>query len=138
MINSRKIDDLDSKVAALCRAFIADCKKDGITIIITSSYRDKASQAALYAQGRTKPGPKVTNAKPGQSFHNFKVAFDFAPVINGHIVWADIAAFKRCGEIGKRLGLEYGGDWRNFKDYAHLQYTGGLTLADFNAGKTIA
>ena len=34
-------------------------------------------QAELYAQGRTKPGPKVTNSPPGYSWHNFGVAWDF-------------------------------------------------------------
>ena len=70
MINSRKIEDLHPYVAKLCRAFVAACKKDGIDILITSTWRDNESQNALYAQGRTKPGKKVTNAKAGQSFHN--------------------------------------------------------------------
>ena len=77
MINSRSLSDLNPKVAAMCSEFINRCKAEGIDVLITSTYRDAESQNALYAQGRTTPGKKVTNAKGGQSFHNWKVAFDF-------------------------------------------------------------
>lgn len=135
VINSRNIDDLHPHVARLCREFIAECKRQHIDVIITSTYRDFASQNALYAQGRTAPGPRVTNARAGKSWHNWRLAFDFVPVLNGKAQWKDLATFKKCGEIGKKLGLEWAGDWKSFKEMAHLQWTGGLTLADLNAGK---
>lgn len=137
MINSRKIEDLDPKVQKLCKEFIQRCDKEGIDVIITSTYRDFESQNELYSQGRTKPGKKVTNAKAGQSFHNFRVAFDFVPIINGKAQWGDISLFKRCGAIAKLIGLEWAGDWVSFKEYAHCQYTNGLTLKDFQEGKSI-
>ena len=62
MINSRDPADLIPRVAAKCAAFVSACKAQGVDVIITSTYRDKESQDALYAQGRTKPGPRVTNA----------------------------------------------------------------------------
>lgn len=135
MINSRKIEDLHPYVAKLCRAFVAACKKDGIDILITSTWRDNAAQNALYAQGRTKPGKKVTNAKAGQSFHNYKLAFDFVPIVNGKAQWNDLATFKRAGAIGERLGLDWAGRWISFKELAHLQWSGGLSLAQLRAGK---
>jgi len=137
MINSRNILDLEPEVQTLCYKFIAECAKNGIDVIITSTYRDKESQAALYAQGRTTPGRKVTNARPGDSFHNWRVAFDFCPIVAGKAAWDDINLFKHCGRIAKGLGLEWAGDWKTFKELAHCQYTGGLTLADFKAGKTL-
>jgi len=137
MINSRKLEDLHPKVKALAERFIASCAKQNIDVIITSTYRDAESQNALYAQGRTTPGSKVTNAKGGQSFHNWKVAFDFVPVVNGKAQWADTALFTKCGEIGESLGLEWAGRWVKFKELAHFQYTNGLTLADFQEGKTL-
>ena len=74
MINSRRIEDLHPKVQPLVRAFEAHAdevlKPQGIDLLITSTYRDHASQQALFDQGRTKPGKIVTNARPGQSFHN--------------------------------------------------------------------
>jgi peptidoglycan L-alanyl-D-glutamate endopeptidase CwlK len=135
MINSRNVDDLDPRVAKRCFDFIAACHEHDVDIIITSTYRDKDSQDALYAQGRTKPGKIVTNARGGQSFHNYRLAFDFCPIVAGKAQWDDIELFQKCGSIGELLGLEYAGNWKSFKEYAHLQWTGGLSLADLQAGK---
>lgn len=137
MINSRKIEDLHPTVARLCRKFVAACKADGIDVLITSTYRDQESQNDLYAQGRTKPGNVVTNAKSGQSWHNWRCAFDFVPIVGGKPRWEDDKTFRRCGEIAESLGLEWAGRWKSFPEMAHCQFTGGLTLADFQAGMTM-
>ena len=142
MINSRKIEDLLPPVASRCRAFLAGCAGEGVEIIITSTYRDAASQDALFAQGRTSPGKKVTNAKAGQSWHNHRCAFDVVPLRNGKPVWgttgADGLLWGRVGSIGESAGLEWAGRWAGrMVEFAHFQYTGGLTLADLSAGKAI-
>ncbi|MFA5166751.1 MAG: M15 family metallopeptidase [Candidatus Paceibacterota bacterium] len=137
MLNSRKIEDLHPYVADLAKKFVAACADSGIDVIITSTYRDLESQAELYAQGRSKPGLKVTNAKSGQSFHNWRVAFDFVPIVYGKADYKNIHTFELCGKIAEKLGLEWAGRWERFRELAHCQYTGGLTLADFAAGKTI-
>ena len=137
MINSRDLKDLLPAVAAKVSAFVGACKAQGIDIIITSTYRDLESQSALYAQGRTTPGHIVTNAPPGESFHNYKCAADFAPIVNGKIVWSDTATFDKCGAIAESVGLEWAGRWVGFKELAHVQYTGGLSIHDLKAGKQI-
>lgn len=137
MINSRDINDLHPKVQILCWQFIAACKESGIDVLITSTYRDYESQNDLYAQGRTKPGRIITNAKAGYSYHNFRVAFDFVPMVNGKPDWNDVRKFDKCGSIGKSVGLEWGGDFKAFKDKPHLQFTNRLSLAEFRAGRTI-
>ena len=137
MINSRNINELHPSVAWLCLNLIEQCKDEGIDIIITSTFRDAESQAALYAQGRTTAGKKVTNAKAGQSFHNHRVAFDFVPIVNGKAQWNDKALFNRVGIIGEKIGLTWSGRWVKFPELAHFQLTNGLTLADFQAGKTL-
>ncbi len=124
MINSRKIEDLVPEMQEKCKSFIELCKKNGIDVIITSTYRDYESQQALYDQGRTKPGNKVTNAKPGYSYHNFRVAFDFCPIVNGKAEWNDIKLYTKCGVIGEQCGLEWAGRWVSFKEYAHFQLPG--------------
>lgn len=129
MINSRAIDDLNPVVAKKCRAFIAACKRENIDVLITSTFRDMESQAQIYAQGRSRPGRIVTHAKPGQSWHNFRLAFDFVPIRDGKAMWNDARTFKRCRQIGESLGLE-GLDF----EMAHLQWRGGLTLAQARAG----
>lgn len=136
MINSRDINDLHPLVAAMARVFVDECRKEGIDALITSTKRDNESQDALYAQGRTLPGKIVTNARGGESFHNYGCAFDFVPLVNGKAQWNDTALFVRCGEIAERVGLEWAGRWKRFREMAHCQYTGGLTLADLQAGKT--
>jgi len=135
MTASRKVSDLLPVVAKRCLAFVAKAQAEGIEVIITSTYRDFASQNALYAQGRTRPGKVVTRARGGQSYHNFRVAFDFVPVVHGKAVWTDLALFRRCGEIGESLGLEWGGRWQGMRDRPHMQYTGGLSLAEMRAGE---
>ena len=134
MINSRSLTDLLPAARIRAVRFINLCASEGIDILITSTYRDAESQAALYAQGRSMPGRIVTNAQAGQSFHNWKVAFDFVPLVNGKCDWQDTALFTRCGELGESVGLEWAGRWESFKEPAHLQYTGGLTLAELARG----
>jgi len=137
VINSRKLEDLHQHAENLCRLFISECRAAGIDVIITSTFRDNESQNALYAKGRTSPGKKVTNAKAGQSFHNYRCAFDFVPIVNGKACWNDDALFNRCGAIAKSVGLDWAGDWTKFKEKAHCQHTGGLTLKDMQAGKVV-
>jgi peptidoglycan LD-endopeptidase CwlK len=147
MINSRDLKDLLPAVAAKASAFKSACLVAGIDILITSTYRDSESQAALYAKGRTalgnnprpgKPmGDTVTNAQSGTSFHNYRCAFDFVPIIDGKPVWNDDNLFTRCGIIAESVGLEWAGRWRTFKELAHCQYTGGLSITDLKNGKDI-
>jgi len=133
MINSRNINQLSPNVASLCSQFIAKCKEQNIDVIITSTYRDYESQNAIYMQGRTTAGSMVTNAKGGQSYHNFRVAFDFCPIVNGKAQWKDTATFAKCGVIAESLGLEWAGRWLRFKELAHCQYTEGKTLQQLRA-----
>jgi len=138
MINSRDIKELHPIVAAMCNKFVAACKKRGTDIIITSTYRDAASQNALYAQGRTKPGKRVTNAKAGESFHNHRVVFDWVPIRGGKLQYENDVLLDECGIIGESVGLTWAGRWKGkLKEKVHFQYTGGLTLKDFQAGKTL-
>lgn len=137
MKNSRDLADLRPPVAARAAAFVTACRAQGIDVLITSTLRDNEAQAVLYAQGRTTPGLRVTNAKPGQSFHNWGVAFDFVPIVAGKAMWNDAALFRRCGYIAESVGLEWAGRWKSFPEMAHCQYTGGLTLADLQKGKVV-
>lgn len=140
MINSRDLDDAHPKVAAMARELIARCQAKGIDLLITSTYRDAEAQAALYAQGRTKPGKIITNAKPGESFHNWRVAFDVVPLRHGKPVWnttgSDGELWEQVGIAGESVGLEWAGRWLKFREFPHFQFTEGLKLADFQAGRS--
>jgi len=130
MIDSRNIDDLHPHVAKLCRQFIAKCKDAGIDVCIISTYRDNARQNQIFAQGRSRPGKIVTYARGGQSWHNHRLAFDFAVMKHGQIDWGDRKSYLAARKIGEALGLE----GLSF-ELAHLQARGGLTLAQAAAGR---
>jgi len=140
---SRRIEDLVPAVQQQAKALVKAAKDAGIDLLITSTYRSNEEQAALYAQGRTKPGAIVTNARPGDSYHNWRCAFDVVPLRNGKPVWGttgpDGDLWRKIGEMGEAAGLEWAGRWTGkLREMAHFQYTGGLTLAQLKAGKEIA
>lgn len=141
MINSRNILDLTPSVQLACNALVRACFSESLDIIITSTYRDIESQNELYAQGRTKPGKIVTNARGGQSYHNWRVAFDIVPLRNGKAVWGtkgeDLELWQRIGALGESCGLEWAGRWKTFREFPHFQLTNGLKIKDFAAGKTL-
>lgn len=135
MVNSRDLLDLRGDVAENCRAFLRLCRAAGLNVIITQTLRDDEYQATLYAQGRTKPGSKVTNSKV-TTFHGKGLAFDFCKNIKGH-EYDDADFFKRCGEIAKKIGFSWGGDWKSFPDRPHIQWDEGgkYSGSDVRAGK---
>ena len=137
MINSRSLNDLVPLVGTMAQKLIDECKKHEIDIIITSTYRDIEAQNKLYAQGRTAKGAIVTNAKGGESFHQYRVAFDVVPIVNGKCVWSNSALWNQIGAIGESAGLEWAGKWRKFKEMPHFQYTQGYSVADFKNGAVI-
>lgn len=138
MIDSRKLEDLHPAVRLRAEDFIARCAEAGIRLLVTCTLRDHECQDALYAKGRTAPGRRVTNARGGQSFHNYGLALDVVPLVNGKPVWRttgpDAALWQRVGELGEAAGLEWSGRWKRFKEMAHFQYAAGLTLAQLQAG----
>lgn len=106
------------------------CAKHGLFFRLTSTYRSIEAQNALYAQGRTTGGTIVTNAKGGQSFHNWRVAYDVVPLLNGKAVYNE-SLLSAIGFYGQQVGLNWGGSWKGFKDMPHFQLDLGYTFQDF-------
>jgi peptidoglycan L-alanyl-D-glutamate endopeptidase CwlK len=109
------------------RAAAAALEPSGIYLLVVSGLRTADEQNALYAIGRTveldrKP---VTNAKAGQSMHNYGLAVDVAPYVtgeSGQINWNEgTPQFQSMVTAIKAQGLAWGGDWVHFKDYDHFQ-----------------
>lgn len=109
------VPELKTKLAMFQRA----CTAAKIDIIITQGFRSIAEQNALYAQGRTKPGKIVTNAKGGQSKHNFGKAFDICFLINKKASY--VGPWDKVGSIGEKCGLIWGGRWTKFVDKPHFE-----------------
>jgi len=91
--------------------------------------RTYEEQDDLYAHGRTKDGPIVTKARGGYSWHNFGIAWDIG-IFDGIRYIGESPLYAKAGEIGKQLGLEWGGDWPGIEDQPHFQLKIGLTLAE--------
>jgi peptidoglycan L-alanyl-D-glutamate endopeptidase CwlK len=114
-----------------------------IDVVITSKTRTLEEQNELYAKGRSKEGNIVTNAKGGESYHNYGLAIDYALRLdNGEVIWDieydengnGIADWLEVAELAKNLGFEWVGDWENFPDYPHLQMDFGLSIQQLQAG----
>jgi peptidoglycan LD-endopeptidase CwlK len=100
---------------------------------ISQGLRTFQEQNDLYAQGRTKPGKKVTNAKGGQSIHNYGFAVDIVLIINEKTASWDtakdwdndqVADWYECVKIFAKYGWEWGGNWKTFKDLPHFDKKG--------------
>ena len=125
--SQNKIDTLHPMVRNAAINFIISAEESGIKLRIVSAYRTYDEQNKLYAQGRTAKGNIVTNAKGGQSSHNFGTAIDVVPIVNGKPNWD--ADYTPIAKIGKALGFSWGGDWKSFKDKPHFEMNFGNSLA---------
>lgn len=131
----RKLEELDPKVQAAAAAAIAECEAKGLRVLVTCTYRSGEEQNALYAQGRTKPGRRVTNARAGQSFHQYRVALDLYPLINGKPDFSGQAKeWQKVALIFKKHGFEWAGEWKRFRELPHFQMTGGHSLGYYQGG----
>ena len=118
--SERVIATLHAMVQPYARALYFAAREHGITMHVISGLRTYEEQAELYAKGRTTRGPKVTNARPGHSNHNFGLAFDVG-VFEGDHYLGDSPKYKALGVLGTDLGLEWGGNWRTIVDQPHFQ-----------------
>ncbi len=107
-------------VRPMARALVQKAASVGVQIKIIGGSRTFAEQDALFAKGRSKPGPIVTNAKGGFSNHNFGIAFDVG-VFAGNRYLGESPKYKAVGVLGVDLGLEWGGNWTSFVDQPHFQ-----------------
>ncbi|HBP63642.1 MAG TPA: cell wall biogenesis protein [Desulfosporosinus sp.] len=131
---SNNLNTLDPYVSFLARKLLQLGKVNNLDIMINVAFRSWDDQDKLYAAGRTMPGAIVTNARGGESYHNWGLAFDASPIINGKLS-DDTAAFKKMGKLGEQLGLEWGGSFKSIVDLPHFQVTFGLSNEDLLNGK---
>lgn len=124
-------------------------QKYGFTLLPTSLYRSLEHQARLWRQSRStkiiqtklvdlrrdgfsflatvlesvgpQNGEHVTNACCGESWHNYGLAADLVPVVNGQPIMNNNLLWKRYGESAESIGLIWGGRWPNLVDLVHIQ-----------------
>lgn len=122
------------KLVALMEAAIVDTPVD---FTVVEGVRTAQRQKQLYAQGRTAPGPKVTNVDgvTKKSNHQVKAdglgyAVDVYPFFDGkvqvsgaevdkrlHILAAHIKATAKC----QGVNITWGGDWKSPYDPPHYE-----------------
>jgi len=147
----QKLHPLVSQEAIDCIEAAEATFPGNIKIRVVQGLRTIEEQNALYNQR-----PRVTKAKGGQSYHNYGLAIDFCLLYdkdnNGtfeELSWDTVKDFDKDGiadwqEVVKQFedkGWYWGGAWRTFKDYPHVQKNFGYTwkqlLAKYNAGEFI-
>lgn len=111
--------ELQAKAALLEKK----CRDQGLIIKITECFRTVKEQDDLYAQGRTKPGKIVTNARGStySSMHMWGVAFDICRNDGKGAYNTSGGFFDKVGKIGQSIGLEWGGSWKSIVDKPHFQ-----------------
>jgi peptidoglycan L-alanyl-D-glutamate endopeptidase CwlK len=108
------------------------------------TFRTFKEQKDLYAIGRNGDRRRrITNAKPGLSYHNYGLAIDIVLLIdnNGDGIyeqasWDTLADFDKdkmsdwseIVTIFKSYGWAWGGDWNRFKDEPHFEKTFGYSV----------
>jgi peptidoglycan L-alanyl-D-glutamate endopeptidase CwlK len=123
------------------RKFMLVAKDFRLTVKLIGGTRSYAEQDDLY-----KKRPKVTNAKGGQSNHNFGIAWDIGIFSgNRYYTGATSAEEKAYDDLSKlimpTLGdkLSWGGNWKSFKDKPHYEMTTNKSISQvralFEAGK---
>lgn len=129
----------------LVTKLLAELRKENISVYIAETCRTAKAQEALYAQGRSillkvnqlrreagmEPITEEENKKivvwNRESPHVYGVAIDLVPVNGGRIDWNDIKTMEKIGEIAKKLGMEWGGDWKN-RDPKHFEMKNWMLL----------
>jgi peptidoglycan LD-endopeptidase CwlK len=150
-----KILKLHPSVRDEVKKIIEECDKaltGKAKVRITQGLRTFKEQDGLYNLGRTVANPVgktpkktlgniVTNAKGGQSIHNYGFAVDIVLIIDGKVASWDtkkdwdqdkVSDWDECVKVFAKHGWEWGGNWAKFKDMPHFD------KKNFNNWKTLS
>ena len=117
--SEKNLATVQPQLQRLGRELLRRLAAEGLTFKVIQGRRTPAEQAALYAKGRTAPGPKVTWTL--KSRHLTGRAIDLALFQGKNVVW-ESKHYTRAGEIGEELGLVWGGRWKGGKtDKPHFE-----------------
>jgi len=127
----QKISLLHPSVRQEVTNIILECDKvlnGRAKVRITQGLRTFAEQDELF-----KKRPKVTNAKGGQSVHNYGFAVDICLIIDGKTASWDtqkdwdndgVSDWQEIVKIFAKYGWNWGGNWHTFKDMPHFDKIG--------------
>lgn len=110
-------------------ALVEQCREKGIELAVVESYRTHAKQHEYKTMGK-----KYTNSGAGRSKHQYGLAVDLVPVVDGVAVWDNTVLWRKVGVVGEKLGLRWGGRWKKPYDPGHFEWTGGLPSSSLYSG----
>lgn len=105
-----------------------DSHPNGPVVFLTATHRGRIDQEAAFRSGKS-------NARFGQSLHNYKPAYAFDVAFarsDGKPDW-DFDLFEEFAELLEPFGLQWGGRWPGLRDGPHFQLP--MTPADASAGR---
>jgi peptidoglycan L-alanyl-D-glutamate endopeptidase CwlK len=114
------LDRLETCHADLQRLMHAVIEEVDCTILCGHRTQDEQDKAFAAGNSKLRFPHSKHNKFPSR-------AVDVAP---WPIDWKDIGAFRKLSEVVKRkaheleIDIEWGGDWRSFKDYPHYELKG--------------
>lgn len=114
---NKSLDGLKPEFREKIDALISDIEKEGLNIFVFETTRTKERQALLVKKGFS---------KTMKSKHIEGLACDFVAKKNGKWSWeiSDrevLRTYQRFGELARKHGLTWGGDWKNFVDMPHVE-----------------
>lgn len=123
MTEAEHLASLDIRIRAKVAAILSDLRGHGLDPVIAQSWRSTKEQAALKANGRS---------TVSWSFHNAtirgKPAALAADIVDRKLFWGASQDFwRKLGSSAKAHNLTWGGNWKRFRDVAHVEIKG-LTL----------
>lgn len=141
-VSERRIMSLHPLLREEAMALFNDINNNRLTgdakMRVTRAYASFSEQDELYAQGRTKPGKIVTNARGGDSYHNYGLALDFCLLLdNGRYAsWDTVKDYDgdhtpdwmEVVYAFTDAGWEWAGTWKTFIEQAHVQKTFGYSI----------
>ncbi|MBR5646474.1 MAG: M15 family metallopeptidase [Treponema sp.] len=138
------VEELHPAIKPYIKLTIRDANKKGIDFTINEAYRSFEEQDAIYNSERN-ADKSITNAKGGQSYHNYGLAVDFKifkEVENkdgtkskqqnwdfSSSDWTDLIS------IGESYGLTSGSRWTSPYDPPHFEQSYGYTTSQLNEKK---
>lgn len=108
---------------------LQECKKKGIELAVVETYRTPTKQAEYKNMGK-----KYTSSGAGKSKHQYGLAIDVVPMVNGEAQWNNMTLWRKIGTTGERLGLRWGGRWKYPFDPGHFEWSSGLSGDDLANG----
>ena len=118
----KKLKSMNPQFSTKVATVLAELKKRGFQPKVFYGWRSVKVQLELHKKGRSKVKFSFHNAQKKDGTPNAYAA----DIIDSRWAWSDAAAqngfWKALGEEAKKAGLYWGGDWKSFKDWAHIQY----------------